>query len=277
MSLPTTAARAATASRSGPRAVRPRPTRSSTACSPSLGCRSKSPLGRCATVARRGQRALRLGRAGRRRRLGACATTTAPASAALPGRHRSPRDRPLAGVSHEPETLGAPVDRPRHARCATSERVRPSDTCAELPRDTASYGAPSGTRIRRTHLLFPSAGAWGQPRSSRWSRSHACAGQWRRDRVRVCPFPGGARLVRDHGRGKGGPIAEPHATVPALPAPTDEGSSECSQASGGIACSADRWKSSRAGSTRASPRTSAAGRDSWRTSSWTAATARSSR
>jgi hypothetical protein len=36
-------------------------------------CRSRSPLGRCATVARRGQRALRLGRAGRRRRLGRCA------------------------------------------------------------------------------------------------------------------------------------------------------------------------------------------------------------
>ena len=38
MRLPTTAARAATASRSGPRAVRPRATRSSTACSPSLEC-----------------------------------------------------------------------------------------------------------------------------------------------------------------------------------------------------------------------------------------------
>jgi hypothetical protein len=67
MSLPTTAARAATASRSRPGAVRPRPTCSSTACSPSLRCRS--PLGRCATGARRSQRALRLGRNGQRRRL----------------------------------------------------------------------------------------------------------------------------------------------------------------------------------------------------------------
>ena len=34
------------------------------------------------------------------------------------GRHRSARERPLAGVSHEPETLGAPLDRPRHTRRA---------------------------------------------------------------------------------------------------------------------------------------------------------------
>ena len=48
MSLPTTAARAATASRSGPRAVRLRPTRSCTACSPSLDCRSPPRLGKLA-------------------------------------------------------------------------------------------------------------------------------------------------------------------------------------------------------------------------------------